>query len=435
MKRILIVLAMLWLSQLTVIAAPYPVDDRLPAETRQVALTFTDIDNLQVLADLLKICEEHCVRGTMFFSGKFVRENPEAVKGVAAAGHELGNYGFEHVYWDEATVDSISDELMVAEQEIKAVTGIKPQFIRPPYGYYGDNFLAAVKKSQDGKTVVRGIETGDWILMNAQAILAKVNTEAAPGAIININMKVKYMVEILPQLFGDLRRQGYDFATLSALRGKSSTAGRILPTAREFPFSVVRSFKFDKPVVALTFDDGGDAENTGKILRVLRKYQVPATFFLLGSWMAAYPEITRTIIEHGHEVANHSYNHPRLSNLDEETIESEILATQNVGADVIGSQISKLFRPPYGDYNRQVTDKLQALGYKALVLWNVDSRDWTGIAAADIAREVMQAVSAGSIILFHLHAPHTAEALQLIIPELINKGYDFVRVSTMFQGD
>jgi peptidoglycan/xylan/chitin deacetylase (PgdA/CDA1 family) len=93
------------------------------------------------------------------------------------------------------------------------------------------------------------------------------------------------------------------------------------------------------------------------------------------------------------------------------------------------------FRPPYGAYNGTLTSLLGELGYRALVMWDVDSRDWSGLAAETIAHQVIAEASAGSVVLFHLHGVHTAEALRKVIPGLLARGYAFTTVGGLFGGD
>lgn len=421
-----------WLMIAPVSASSLMINDRLPTSIKQIALTFVGIDNPQPLAAATAICRENKIQATFFCSGKFVQENPAAVKAVAAAGHELGNYGVNHQYWQAVPPGKIAGELSDAEIILKTVAGKAPQFVRPPYGYYDDNFITGAAEYNSSKIVVRGIDTGDWTLMTSQAVIAKVIDEAAPGAIININMKVEHVVTALPQIIANLKQQGYTFTTLTAL---STAVPPSIAKDRERPtpsFAVISRLELSTPAVALTFDDGGSAGTAAEILAVLAAYKVPATFFLLGGWMEAHPETTRRIIEAGHEIANHSYNHPRFSYLDAAEIADEIMTTQNAGATITGTALKRFFRPPYGEYNSAVIDIVQQLGFQAIVLWDVDSRDWTGVAADIMAQRVTDQVSPGSIVLFHLHGQHTAEALQLIIPDLAERGYRFATVGSMF---
>jgi peptidoglycan/xylan/chitin deacetylase (PgdA/CDA1 family) len=195
--------------------------------------------------------------------------------------------------------------------------------------------------------------------------------------------------------------------------------------------TVARRGDGDQPYVALTFDDGGPAWRVNEILDVLRAAGVKSTFFLLGEWAAANPDTARRIAAEGHEIGNHSYSHPRFSGLDAGAMEEEILAARAALQEATGNREVRLFRPPYGAYNGTLTAVLRGLGYSALVMWDVDSRDWSGLSAEAIAGRVLDGAAAGSIILFHLHGAHTAEALREIIPALRARGYGFTTVGSI----
>ena len=127
--------------------------------------------------------------------------------------------------------------------------------------------------------------------------------------------------------------------------------------------------------VSLTFDDGPSAATTPRLLDQLRELEVRATFFVVGQNMEN-PQgfaIVKRIAEEGHQIGNHSYSHPDLTQLTAAQIEQEIKRTENL----IGSLDNgvKLFRPPYGFHNALVDETVVNLGYKS-ILWNVSSLDW-----------------------------------------------------------
>lgn len=184
-------------------------------------------------------------------------------------------------------------------------------------------------------------------------------------------------------------------------------------------------------LVALTFDDGGNYSQVMAILEVLQLHQAKATFFLLGQWADDNPDLVRQIIVAGHEIANHSYYHPSFTRSSSERISSEVSKTQAVLQAHAGVSYRPYFRPPYGDYDRRVSSILEEMGYHALVMWDVDSRDWTGVDGSLMAERVLSQTGDGSILLFHLHGAHTAEALRYLLPALQGQGYRFGTISEM----
>ncbi|MDT8861051.1 polysaccharide deacetylase family protein [Alkalihalobacillus sp. MEB130] len=185
--------------------------------------------------------------------------------------------------------------------------------------------------------------------------------------------------------------------------------------------------------VALTFDDGPDPRFTPTVLDVLAEYNVPATFFVMGARAEVYPDIVRRMINEGHIVGNHTRWHPNLVlEGDIETLEREVMATEDILQDIVGYRTS-LFRPPYGFLFDELVERLAELNY-TVVGWDVDSLDWRELGAEDTAYNVLSNTRPGSIILMHdggdweSDRTSTIEALDLIIPALQAQGIEFVTV-------
>jgi peptidoglycan/xylan/chitin deacetylase (PgdA/CDA1 family) len=124
----------------------------------------------------------------------------------------------------------------------------------------------------------------------------------------------------------------------------------------------------------LTFDDGPHPVHTKKVLNVLAAYQVKATFFVIGRNCALYPATLKAIADAGHRIGNHTYNHPKLTTLSRTKIKEELQKTEAIIAPYMKGK--KLFRPPYGAHNAMVDEVVAELGYR-LVIWNVDTVDWS----------------------------------------------------------
>ncbi len=184
--------------------------------------------------------------------------------------------------------------------------------------------------------------------------------------------------------------------------------------------------------IALTFDDGPHPKLTPKILEVLDKYKVKATFFTVGVNVHYYPEAFESIVSHGHEIGNHTYTHPHVSRIDTVTLRDEI---ERCEAEIYehGEYRTKLFRPPEGMIDNGVTSLAKELDYK-VILWDIDTRDWDHTPPHEIAEMVEKKISSGDIILMHDYIAHdspTVEALDLFLPVLIEKGYQFVTVGEL----
>lgn len=182
------------------------------------------------------------------------------------------------------------------------------------------------------------------------------------------------------------------------------------------------------PCVALTFDDGPGAP-TDRLLNILRERDAKATFFMLGSRVAAQPATAKRIAEAGHEVGNHSWSHSDLARLSPEQIRSEIQRTNDAIHSATGKKAIAM-RPPYGSSNAAVKTEIANAGMAA-VLWSVDTRDWADRNAGVICSRAVSNARSGAIILLHdIHAT-SVDAVPCIIDTLKKQGYRFVTTSTI----
>lgn len=178
--------------------------------------------------------------------------------------------------------------------------------------------------------------------------------------------------------------------------------------------------------VCLTFDDGPSPTVTPKILAILKKYKIPATFFVLGQQAKRYPHLLRAIVHQGHVLGNHSYSHPFLPKLSASAQEKELSTTLDL---LIPHQNSILwFRPPYGAYNHQLA-KLAQEKNMSVVLWSVDPQDWKKPSANILRQRILKGLRPGAIILLHDIHMTTAAALEQIIQDILARGYKFVPLS------
>lgn len=193
----------------------------------------------------------------------------------------------------------------------------------------------------------------------------------------------------------------------------------------------------DQKVIALTFDDGPDPDETGKILDVLHEYNAKCTFFAIGKKIAAYPDIAKRVITEGHELANHTYNHVYFKTpVSQQQIQEELELTEQEILKVSGRH-SSLFRPPGGMYDETLVDVSNSMGLRPVLWsWHQDTRDWNRPGVWNISSKVLRNARNGDIVLFHdhVHGPsQTQEALKIILPELEKKGFRFVTVSELIQ--
>lgn len=178
--------------------------------------------------------------------------------------------------------------------------------------------------------------------------------------------------------------------------------------------------------IALTFDDGPDPKSTIQILEILKKYDAKATFFMLGSRVEYYPETAKAVKDAGHEIGNHSWNHPDLSKMPLAKALEEINRTTAIIQQVTGDKPT-VFRPPYGAY----TEQLSKQTIPPITLWNVDTLDWKYRNADKLLEEVKKSTKDGSTILMHDIHQSTADGLENVMVYLQSQGYEFVTVSEL----
>ncbi len=207
---------------------------------------------------------------------------------------------------------------------------------------------------------------------------------------------------------------------------------RMLSVSPSAEIKVYRSVETEKKQISLTFDDGPHPSLTPKILQILAKYDVPATFFMVGQNVINYPTAAKQVILAGHEVGNHTFTHPHIAALNEKAIFEEIGKCEDALEELCEYR-PHLLRTPQGALTENLERCLAEDDY-ILVLWSLDTRDWDNKSTAYIVQAVLQNIKAGDIILMHDYIGYnskTPEALEQIIPKLLAEGYEFVTVSAL----
>jgi len=190
-------------------------------------------------------------------------------------------------------------------------------------------------------------------------------------------------------------------------------------------------------MVALSFDDGPDPHYTPSVLTILEVARAHATFFDTGLHVSMYPSLARQTIAAGHEVANHTWDHPVLSHLAADQVAIELNRTSAMFAQV-GLPNNDLFRPPYGAYNQRANGAVERTG-KRVIGWDLCmEKELRGRTVEAAVADMMSRVHPGSIILAHDTGPidrsRTIEALPLLLEALHQRGLRVVTVSTLLRG-
>ena len=195
----------------------------------------------------------------------------------------------------------------------------------------------------------------------------------------------------------------------------------------------IYSVQTSEKKVAISFDAAWGADKTAEIMTICEEYGVNATFFLVGFWVEDYPDVARIIAERGFEIGLHSSTHPDMANLSAKQMELELSKNQQIIQTVCGVEAS-LFRPPYGSYNNTLIDVCTDLDITA-IQWSVDSLDWKGLSASEIAGRVCTRSKEGSIVLFHNNSDNIIAGLRLVLEYYKNNGYQVVPVGELIYQD
>jgi peptidoglycan/xylan/chitin deacetylase (PgdA/CDA1 family) len=175
------------------------------------------------------------------------------------------------------------------------------------------------------------------------------------------------------------------------------------------------TFNADERIV-FTFDDFGTPSQVSRLIKVLARYQIRAVFFVQGNWAETHVELINLIAEAGHLIGDHTYSHPDLLGLRDDEVRAEI------GRGVSSSWL----RPPRGRYNKRIRQIAAEMG-ESIKYWSIDSSDWKGISADDMSRAILGQLHPAAVILFHIHADQTAEALPVLIREIEQRGYSLAK--------
>ena len=185
---------------------------------------------------------------------------------------------------------------------------------------------------------------------------------------------------------------------------------------------------------AVTFDDGPNPDVTPKLLDLLEKHRVSATFFVLGKYVEQYPQLACEIAAAGHVIGNHTFSHPSLLFFSQQQIMNELRRCEAAVSEATGQSMN-IVRPPFGFRGPQFHPAAQKMGLSRVIMWSVSGHDWNQQPAAHLSRR-LQKVKLGDIVLLHdgdhrvanADRSHMLEALEHWLPRWQDAGLKLVTV-------
>lgn len=366
----------------------------------------------------------------------------------------IGGYGYDWI--EDTTKGKVTTfgEILHTAANAKATVFLDPQSLNPTYSYYdNDNVLhhawyldavATFNQMQTMKQLGRPYGYALWRMGSEDPSMWNIvghrdNLNAEDASLLN-SIKLTYdvgyegdgeVLRVKNKPIDGTREITYD-DTSGLITNESVTSFPL-------PYVVTRFGGTENNKVVLTFDDGPDEKYTPQILDILKKYNIPATFFIMGINASTHPDILQRIVEEGHELGNHTYTHPDVTVISAEQLRIELDATERLIEGVVGRK-SLLFRPPYAeDIEPTTPDQIAPLaissdlGYYTVGI-NIDPTDWNRPGTDAIVNTVVnqRIEGVGNVILMHDSGgdrSQTVEALPQIIESLQNAGYQFASVS------
>lgn len=197
----------------------------------------------------------------------------------------------------------------------------------------------------------------------------------------------------------------------------------------KMPISKVET---DDRKISLTFDIASGSSNIETILDVLDKYNVKASFFLVGNWVDENEKIVKEISERGHDIGNHSNSHANMKEISESDLKNELNTTSSKIESITGEKTT-MYRPPFGEFDNKSLKVCEDLGY-TVVNWDIDSFDWKEIGPNFVTEKVLKGVKPGSIVLFHGDIKNSEQYLEKTISKLKEK-YEIVPLSKLMYNE
>jgi len=407
---------------------------------KTVYLTFDagyDNGNVTRCAEIL---DQNGVTAAFFILPEMARSHAGLLKTLSARGNLICNHSSTHRNMAKVTdPEQFAQEIEECEKALKENTGLEmAKYFRPPEGSFSKQTLQFC--ADNGYTpVFWSFAYADWDISaqkDTDWAYEKIISNVHNGMVMLLHPTSATNAAILDRVIKKIKEMGYRFGTLDELNFYVKTGGALECISQTGTLCAPLRQNPERPgQIALTFDDGPHAEYTDEILDILAEYHAKATFFVTGVSVSEHPEQLRRIIAEGHELGNHTYSHLYLKNCSQREYMEDVDKLQTLLETKFGAR-PKVFRPPGGGYSEDIARMVGERGMNyVLWAWHTDARDWASPSVKSVCDAVLDTVAGGDVVLLHDYVAGkspTPQALKIIIPELISRGYEFVTVSELF---
>lgn len=183
--------------------------------------------------------------------------------------------------------------------------------------------------------------------------------------------------------------------------------------------------------IAITFDDGPHPTHTPRLLDILKQRNVKATFYVIGTNVSRHPQIVRRILAEGHEIGNHTLNHPNLSNMGDDAVNRELTGVITAMRGAAPNYRMNTMRPPYGALTQRQREWIFRDYRYPTIMWSVDPQDWRRPGPSVVTQRILSGTRSGGIVLAHdIHGP-TIDAMPATFDGLLGRGFRFVTISQL----
>lgn len=409
---------------------------------KKIALTFNGMADEETMTSLLERLNQLQIHATFFVQGVKIAEEPEIAEMILENGHTIQNNTLNHILVEPIDYEEAYTELYLTNKVIQENLDITPQFARSRSGDTSPFFESAAAQL-DMQVVTNTINPRDGDMQSAEEIAEYVRGFMNRGAIIQLNTYLNpEIIDAVSLIKKDAEEAGYELTTLEAVVESAYTnPNKEIETNKlavnqdydQASPQVIENFQTDEQEVVLTFDDWAGDETLSIILDILDDYQIKATFFVIGKGVEANPQLARLIIDRGHEVASHSYNHLVVTEMNSLELQEDLVKADQVISNALQEKPKNYFRPAQGLLDDSSANTIAATGIDYIVLYDIASLDWDLNRSEDeIYKRVVDNVESGSIIGMHISdESHTIRVLPRIIENILMRGYTFKTVSEM----